>query len=394
MTHERVIPNPNSLAAAGDPSFETTSVALGADRIIVNLGPQHPSTHGVFRLVLTLEGETIVDAYPVMGYLHRGTEKIMEEGTYLQNVTLTDRLDYLAGMSNNLSYSLAVENMAGIKVPPRGEYLRVLFAELQRYASHCVAIGTFGNDVGALSTPLLYTFREREAILDLFEFACGARMTVTFIRPGGAALDLPDEFYPMCQRLLDDLPRKVDEYEELLTTNEIFTARTKGVGVLSPEKAIAWGVSGPNIRGSGVPYDLRKEAPYGAYPEFDFDVVTRPEGDCYARYMVRVGEMRESIKLAQQALKKVMETPGPGVTKLSPFFRAPPGEGFSRIEAPRGELGFYAVSDGGISPYRCKCRAPSFINIGPLASMLIGWKVADVIAILGSIDIVLGEVDR
>jgi NADH-quinone oxidoreductase subunit D len=329
-----------------------------------------------------------------MGYLHRGTEKIMEEGTYLQNVTLTDRLDYLAGMSNNLSYSLAVENMAGIKVPPRGEYLRVLFAELQRYASHCVAIGTFGNDVGALSTPLLYTFREREAILDLFEFACGARMTVTFIRPGGAALDLPDEFYPMCQRLLDDLPRKVDEYEELLTTNEIFTARTKGVGVLSPEKAIAWGVSGPNIRGSGVPYDLRKEAPYGAYPEFDFDVVTRPEGDCYARYMVRVGEMRESIKLAQQALNKVMETPGPGVTKLSPFFRAPPGEGFSRIEAPRGELGFYAVSDGGISPYRCKCRAPSFINIGPLASMLIGWKVADVIAILGSIDIVLGEVDR
>jgi NADH-quinone oxidoreductase subunit D len=263
-----------------------------------------------------------------------------------------------------------------------------------RYASHCVAIGTFGNDVGALSTPLLYTFREREAILDLFEFACGARMTFTFIRPGGAALELPDEFYPVCQRLLDSLPRQVDEYEELLTNNEIFVARTKDVGVLAPEKAIAYGISGPVLRASGVNYDLRREVPYSRYEEFDFDVVTRTEGDCYARYMVRIGEMRESIKICQQALKKVQETPGPAVTRLSPFFRAPPGEGYSRIEAPRGELGFYVVSDGGISPYRCKCRAPSFINIGPLASMLLGWKVADVIAILGSIDIVLGEVDR
>jgi NADH-quinone oxidoreductase subunit D len=394
MTIDRVIPNPNSLEAAGDPSFESQVVAIGADRIVVNLGPQHPSTHGVFRLVLTLEGETIVDAAPVMGYLHRGTEKIMEEGTYLQNVTLTDRLDYLAGMSNNLAYSLAVENMAGVTVPPRGEYLRVLFMEMQRYASHCVAIGTFGADVGTFFTPLLYTFREREAILDLFEFACGARMTFTFIRPGGAALELPDEFYPVCQRLLDTLPRQVDEYEALLTTNEIFVARTKGVGVLPAEKAIAYAISGPVLRASGVPYDLRRAVPYGAYPEFDFDVITHTDGDCYARYLVRIAEMRESIKICQQALKKVVETPGPSVTRLSPFYRPPPGEGFSRIEAPRGELGFYVVSDGGIAPYRCNCRPPSFINIGPLASMLIGWKVADVIAILGSIDIVLGEVDR
>jgi NADH-quinone oxidoreductase subunit D len=377
-----------------DVSFETEAVKLDDDRIVINLGPQHPSTHGVFRLVLTLEGETILDAASVMGYLHRGTEKICEEGSYLQNVTLTDRLDYLAGMSNNMAYSMAVEHVAGVTVPPKGEYLRVLFAELQRYASHCVAIGTFGADVGTFFTPLLYTFREREAILDLFELACGARMTFTFIRPGGAALELPPEFFPACQRLLDDLPRKVDEYEELLTNNEIFRARTRGVGVLPAAEAIAWGVSGPVLRGSGVAYDLRRTVPYSAYPEFDFEVVTREEGDAYARYLVRIAEMRESIKIARQALEKVMTTPGPSSVNLGQFFRPPPGEGFSRIEAPRGELGFYVVSDGSIAPYRAKCRAPSFVNIGPLASMLKGWKVADVIVILGSIDIVLGEVDR
>jgi NADH-quinone oxidoreductase subunit D len=394
MSVERVLPHPDSLKAEPELDFETQAVRIGEDRIVINLGPQHPSTHGVFRLVLTLEGETIIDATSVMGYLHRGTEKICEEGTYLQNVTLTDRLDYLAGMSNNMAYSMAVEHMAGIKVPPKGEYLRVLFAELQRYASHCVAIGTFGADVGTFFTPLLYTFREREAILDLFELACGARMTVTFIRPGGAALELPAEFYPACQRLLDDLPGKVDEYEELLTNNEIFTARTQGVGVLPAEEAIRWGVSGPNLRASGVPYDIRKEIPYSCYAEMDFDVVTRTEGDAYARYLVRIGEMRQSIKIARQALKKVMETPGPGSVQLGQFFRPPPGEGFSRTESPRGELGFYVVSDGSIAPYRAKCRAPSFIAIGPLAGMLRGWKVADVIVILGSIDIVLGEVDR
>lgn len=394
MAIENVLPHPNSLEAAAHPSFETQAVKIGADRIVVNLGPQHPSTHGVFRLVLTLEGETIVDSEPVMGYLHRGTEKIMEEGTYLQNVTLTDRLDYLAGMSNNMAYSMAVEHMAGLRVPARGEYMRILFAELQRYASHCVAIGTFGADVGTFFTPLLYTFREREAILDLFELACGARMTFTFIRPGGAALELPEEFYPACQRLLDDLPRKVDEYEGLLTNNEIFTARTRGVGVLSAEAATAWATSGPVLRASGVNYDVRRNIPYSAYAEFDFDVITRPEGDSYARYLVRIGEMRESIKIARQALAKLMETPGPSSLPLGPFYRPPVGEGFSRTESPRGELGFYVVSDGTIAPFRCKCRPPSFINIGPLSAMLKGWKVADVIVILGSIDIVLGEVDR
>jgi NADH-quinone oxidoreductase subunit D len=297
-------------------------------------------------------------------------------------------------MSNNMAYSMAVEHMAGIRVPEKGEYMRVLFAELQRYASHCVAVGTFGADVGTFYTPLLYTFREREAILDLFELACGARMTFTFIRPGGAALDLPEEFFPACERLLDELPRRVDEYEQLLTRNEIFTARTRGVGVMAGDEATRWALSGPPLRASGVAYDLRRDVPYSAYPEFDFDVVTRTEGDAYARYLVRIQEMRESIKIARQALKKVRETPGPGSVRLGAFFRPPPGEGFSRIEAPRGELGFYVVSDGGIAPYRAKCRAPSFINIGPLAGMLRGWKVADVIVILGSLDIVLGEVDR
>ncbi|TAK24536.1 MAG: NADH-quinone oxidoreductase subunit D [Chloroflexota bacterium] len=394
MTIERPGASPNSLASASEANFETGAVRVGADRIIINLGPQHPSTHGVFRLVLELEGETIMGAQSVMGYLHRGTEKICEEGTYLQNVTLTDRLDYLAGMSNNMAYSMAVEAAGGITVPERGEYIRVLFAELQRYASHCVAVGTFGSDVGTYFTPLLFTFREREAILDLFELACGARMTFTFIRPGGAALELPEEFFPACERLLDDLPRKVDEYEELLTKNEIFLARTKGVGVLPAKDAIGWGVSGPVLRASGVPYDLRRDVPYSAYPEFDFNVVTQTQGDAYARYLARIAEMRESIKIARQALKKVRETRGPSSNKLGWSYRLPPGEGFSRIEAPRGELGFYVVSDGGIAPYRSKCRAPSFINIGPLAGMLKGWKVADVIVILGSIDIVLGEVDR
>ena len=394
MSIDNLIPNPNSLAAAADPSFETSSVRLGADRIVINLGPQHPSTHGVFRLVLTLEGETIVAAEPVMGYLHRGTEKICEEGTYLQNVTLTDRLDYLAGMSNNMAYSMAVEHMAGLEVPKKGEYLRVLFAELQRYASHCVAVGTFGADVGTFFTPLLYTFREREAILDLFELACGARMTFTFIRPGGAALELPEEFFPACERLLDDLPAKVDEYETLLTNNEIFLARTKGVGIIPAAEGIAYGLSGPVLRASGVNYDLRRDIPYSVYSEFDFNVITNDVGDSYGRYLVRIGEMRESIKIAKQALKMIKETPGPSSLNLGPFYRPPVGEGFSRIEAPRGELGFYIVSDGTIAPYRCKCRAPSFINLGPISRMLVDWKVADVIVILGSIDIVLGEVDR
>ncbi len=367
-------------------------MATEADQLVVNLGPQHPSTHGVFRLVLTLEGETVLDADPVMGYLHRGVEKQAEEGTYLHMVTATDRLDYLSAMMNNWAYSIAVEKLAGIPVPERAEYIRVIIGELQRIASHCVAIGTFGSDVGAFFTPLIYTFREREAITDLFNMVCGARLTYSYIRPGGVALDLTEEFVPACRQLCEQLPPKIDEYEALLTSNEIFLARTKGIGVLRPEVAIDYAVSGPNLRGSGVRYDLRRDAPYSVYDRLEFDVPTGATGDCFDRYLVRVREMRESVRIIKQALDQLPG--GPHATPVSRNLRPPVGEAASRIESSRGELGFYLVSDGGIAPYRAKIRAPSFINIGPLREMLVGWKVADVIAILGSIDIVLGEVDR
>jgi NADH-quinone oxidoreductase subunit D len=327
-----------------------------------------------------------------MGYLHRGVEKQAEEGTYLHLVTATDRLDYLSAMNNNWALALAVERLAGIPVPERAEYIRVIIGELQRIASHCVAIGTFGSDVGAFFTPLLYTFREREAILDLFNMVCGARLTYSYIRPGGVALDLTDEFVPACRTFADQMPARVDEYEALLTSNEVFVARTKGVGILKPDLAVDYSISGPNLRGSGVRYDLRRDAPYSVYERFEFDVPVGTVGDCFDRYMVRVHEMRESVKIIKQALDQLPG--GPHATPVNRNLRPPAGEAFSRLESPRGELGFYLVSDGSIAPYRAKIRAPSFINIGPLREMLVGWKVADVIAILGSIDIVLGEVDR
>lgn len=362
------------------------------EQIVINMGPQHPSTHGVFRMILTLSGETILKAEIVMGYLHRGVEKQCEEGTFVHNITATDRLDYLAAMSNNLAFSIAAENLAGIEVPERAWYIRTIVCELQRIASHCVAVGTFGADVGTFFTPLLYAFREREMILDMFTMICGARMTLSYVRPGGVALDLPDEFIPSCRYFLDIMPGKIDEYESLLTGNEIFKVRTVGVGMLPKEKALDYAVSGPSLRASGINYDLRRDAPYGIYDRFNFEVQTADGCDCFSRYLVRVREMRESVKIVRQALDQLPA--GPHSANLSRNFRAPEGEAFSRIEAPKGELGFYMVSDGSIAPYRCKIRAPSFINIGPLHEMLLGYKVADAVAILGSLDIVLGEVDR
>jgi NADH-quinone oxidoreductase subunit D len=368
------------------------SLVQETEQIVVNMGPQHPSTHGVFRMILTLSGETVVKADLVMGYLHRGVEKQSEEGTYLHIITATDRLDYLAPMTNNLAFSMAAETLAGIEVPERGWYIRTIVCELQRIASHCVAIGTFGADVGAFFTPVLYAFRERETILDLFTMICGARMTVSYVRPGGVALDLPDEFVPACRYFLDLMPGRIDEYEELLTGNEIFLGRTVGVGKITAERAIDYGMSGPCLRACGVNYDLRRDVPYGIYDRFDFDVQTESAGDCFSRYLIRIHEMRESVKIIRQALDNLPG--GSHATQVSRNFRAPVGEIFSRIESPKGELGFYLVSDGSIAPYRVKIRAPSFINLGPLHEMLVGHQIADAVAILGSIDIVLGEVDR
>jgi len=360
--------------------------------LVVNFGPQHPSTHGVFRLVMKLEGETIVDAVPVMGYLHRSVEKLSESRTYLQGVPFTDRLDYLAAMSNNLAYALAVEKLAGIEVPERAEYIRVIMVELNRIASHQMAVGSLANDVGTYYTPFIYCFRDREKILDLFEMVSGQRLTYSYIRFGGVSRDLPEEFVPACRKLLDELPRNIDEYERMLTTNEIFLARTRNVGVLPPDMAIDYSVTGPVLRASGVPYDLRRAEPYSIYDRFEFDIPVGTVGDVYDRYLVRIQEMRESAKIVRQALDQLPG--GPARASLPKVMRPPKGDAYAQVENPKGVLGYYLVSDGGPNPYRAKVRAPSFINLTALRPLVIGHKVADSIVILGSFDIVLGEVDR
>lgn len=365
---------------------------IRTEPITINLGPQHPSTHGVFRLRVTFDGEEIIDAEPVFGYLHRGTEKLAESRNYVQIVTLTDRMDYLASMSNNLAYVRTVEKLAGIEVPERAQYIRVISAELQRIASHLMATGFLLNDLGALATPLVYCFRERERILDLFEMLCGARITLSYMRPGGVLQDAPEDFWPSLDSLIGDLPHYFDELESLITSNEIVLARTKNVGLLTDEQAIDNSMSGPNLRASGVKWDLRKADPYEIYDRVKFDVPIGAIGDTYDRYLVRILEMRESVKIVEQCLEQIESGP---IRANTPFFIRPAaGEAYAAVEGPKGELGFYMVSDGGVAPYRCKVRAPSFINLTPLRDMLKGWKMGDLIIIFGSIDIVLGEVDR
>jgi len=365
---------------------------LKTEPFVVNFGPQHPSTHGVFRMQVTLDGETVIDIKPIVGYLHRSIEKLAEERTYTQCIPLTDRLDYLASMSNNLAYVLAVEKLAGISVPERAEHLRVIMVELQRIASHLAAVGFFLNDLGTMMTPLLYMYREREKILELFEMVCGQRLTYNYMRIGGVSQDIPDEFVPGLRKFLDEFPGFVDEYDTLLEKNEIVLSRTKGVGVLPAQLAINCGVTGPSLRASGVKWDLRKTDPYSIYDRFDFDVPTGTAGDCYDRYRVRVQEMRQSARIVGQALAALPR--GEIRARLPRVIQAPPGEAYGHIEAPKGELGFYLVSDGGIAPYRFKIRAPSFINLTVLREISIGMKVADLIAIFGSLDVVMPEVDR
>jgi NADH-quinone oxidoreductase subunit D len=371
---------------------EPQVLAHDGNLITINMGPQHPSTHGVFRLILTLDGETVVAARPVMGYLHRSVEKLSESRTYLQDVVFTDRLDYLAAMSTNLPYAMALEKLAGIEVPERAQYIRVIMCELQRIASHMVAIGTFAADVGTFFTPLLYTFRERERILDIFEMCCGARLTLTYIRYGGVSRDVPENGVEAIKALCEIMPAKIDEYEGLLTNNEIFIARTRNVGILPPELAVAYSITGPVLRASGIPYDIRRAEPYGIYDRFEFDVPVRYNGDAYDRYMIRVAEMRESVRIVEQAVRDL--PPGEIKAKLPRLFRPARASAYARTESPKGELGFYVQSDGKVEPYRLHIRPPSFINLTALAPLLIGHKVADVVVILGSIDIVMGEVDR
>ncbi len=367
-------------------------MGIKSEPVTINVGPQHPSTHGVFRMRVTFDGERVLDVEPVFGYLHRGTEKLAEERNYTQIVTLTDRLDYTAAMSNNLAYVRAVEQLADIKVPERAMYLRVIAAELQRIASHLIFVGFFLQELGAFGTPLMYSFRERERVLDLFEMMCGARITLSYMRPGGVYQDTPEDYWPALDTFLSEMPHYLDEYERLVLENEILLARTKNVGVLSPDIAINASTSGPVLRASGVQWDWRKANPYEIYDRVNFDIPIGSIGDNYDRFVVRIMEMRESIKIIEQCVQQIEK--GEVRTKVPLVIRAPIGDAYSRIEAPKGELGFYLVSDGSIAPYRCKIRSPSFINLTILRDILVGWNLADLIVSFGSIDVNMGEVDR
>jgi NADH-quinone oxidoreductase subunit D len=368
------------------------SAGIKTEPFILNIGPQHPSTHGVFRVRVTVDGERIIDAEMVMGYLHRSMEKLAEERTYTQNIPFTDRTDYLSSMSNNLGYCLAVEKLAGIPVPERGQAIRVIMAELQRIASHCMAVGAFANDTGAWQTPVMWAFREREKILDLFEMTSGARLTCNYMRIGGVAFDLPKAFEPALRKLLTELPPFIDELEGILSTNEIFLVRTKDVAVIPPDLAINASLVGPMLRGSGIAWDIRKAEPYCGYEKYDFEIPIGYQGDSYDRFIVRLEEMRQSVKIIRQALDGLPG--GPHSTQVPLVLRPPAGEAYGRVEGPRGELGYYLISDEGPSPYRFHIRPPSFINLSVLKEMTVGGTVADAIVALGSVDIVVGEIDR
>jgi NADH-quinone oxidoreductase subunit D len=386
------------------------------EKVILSMGPQHPSTHGVLRLVLELDGETVVRAIYDIGYLHTGFEKSFEDKTYSQGITLTDRMDYLAPLSNNLAYCLAVEKLLDLEIPARAQWIRVLLTELTRIGSHLVWLGTHAIDIGAM-TVFLYCFREREDLLHIFENVSGQRMMTSFFRIGGLALEPPLGWLKAVEKVVKNFPAHIDEYEGLLTKNPIWLRRTQGVGVISKEDAIAYGLSGPSLRGSGVNWDVRKNQPYSSYDKFNFKVPVRNEGDVFARYLVRVEEMRESLKIVKQAMEGLPEGPikanAPHIVMpdresmktsiesliyhfkiVTEGFHPPVGEVYHSIESPRGELGIYMVSDGSPKPWRCHVRAPSFANLQALPKMIEGRLIADVVACIGSIDVVLGEIDR
>lgn len=362
------------------------------NEMIINFGPQHPSTHGVLRVIVKLDGEIVKEAEPIMGYLHRAQEKIAENRNYMQFLPLTDRLDYVAAMINNHAYSLAVEELIGVEVPRRAEFIRVIMDEFQRFASHCLWLAAFGLDIGAI-TPLFYSFREREYVMDLFESVCGARLTYSYIVPGGVRYDLPDDFVKNAKKVIELIKPKIGEYEDLLEEGGVFLMRTKGVGVIKPEDAINLGITGPILRGCGVEADLRKTEPYSVYDEIDFKVQTWGDCDVFSSYKVRMNEMRESMNILEQALDMLPEE-GETLAKLPRILKPPAGEAFGRVESPRGELGFYIVSDGTERPYRVRIRSPVFMNISAIPFLVKDTLIADFVAIMGAIDVVMGEADK
>ena len=368
-----------------------TSEGIKSQEMLLNMGPQHPSTHGVLRLVLTLEGETVTDCTPVIGYLHRGIEKILENRPVMGGIRYMDNADYLSPMLNETAYVGAVEQLMGLEPPRRAQYIRLLTNEMQRIASHLVAIGTYGLDLGA-STPVLWAFRDREGILSLFEALGGSRFNVNYMRVGGVLHDFPAGWLKQCEAFLDLLEKNMVELDRLLTGNEIFESRTQGVGYIDQQQAIAYGLTGPVLRASGVNWDLRVNRPYMAYREVAVNPQVRQEGDCFARYMVRMMEITESIRLCRIAIDKMPG--GPIGTRTPIALRPPRGETYFALESSKGELGVYFISDGGEYPWRAKLRGPSFVNLQILPEMIRGHKMSDTVAILGSIDIVLGEVDR
>lgn len=390
--------------------------ALSGETVVLNMGPQHPSTHGVLRLILELDGEEIVSCVPDIGYLHTGIEKNMESKRYEQSIVMTDRMDYLNPMGNNFAYCLAMEKLIDLDVPKRAQYLRVVLAELTRINSHLVWLGTHALDIGAMSV-FLYCFREREHLLDIFEMVSGQRMMSTYFRPGGLWRDVPSEFEAAVRAFLDYFPAKIDDYERLLTNNPLWVDRTEGIGFISADDAIALGLTGPSLRGSGVNWDIRKALPYSSYEDFDFDVPVSAHGDVYDRYLCRMQEMRESLKIVRQAMDRLPDGPTrsnnrkyvpPPRSELghsmeavihhfklwTEGFHPPKGEVYQRVESPRGELGCYLVSDGSTKPWRVHFRTPSFIHLSALPHMSKGYMVADLVGIIGSIDIVLGDSDR
>lgn len=371
------------------PNVETS--VLGADEIIINMGPQHPSTHGVLRVKLKLDGERVTGSECIIGYLHRGVEKIAEHRTYQQFAPYVDRMDYVAAVSNGLGYCEAVEKLMNVEAPLRARVIRTILTELQRIASHLLWLGTHALDIGAL-TPLFYCFREREEILKIFEKYCGARLTTHAFRIGGLQYEAYDTLEHDVERFCKDFATKIDEYETLLTENRIWLGRTKGIGVLSAQDAIDMGATGPVLRASGVKWDIRKAAPYAAYDQYKFEIPVGKNGDTYDRYVVRVEEMRQSRLICLQAIENIPT--GPIMARVGKVLKPPPGEVYHVIEAPKGELGYYIVSDGTVQPYRVRIRPPSFVNLQAFDKMVRGHMVADVVAIIGTLDIVLGEVDR